>query len=346
MSGMTPQEIVHELDKYIVGQGKAKRAVAIALRNRWRRQQVAEPMRPEITPKNILMIGPDRRGQDRDRAPPRAPRRRAVHQGRGHQVHRGRLRRPRRRHHRARPGRDQRQADARAGDEARAHARAGRGGGAHSRRAGGRPRTLRPKRTRRGRNSARSCARASSTTRRSTSRWRASQPQMEILAPPGMEELTSQIQGMLSSLGGGRRRLRRMKIREALQLVTEEEAARLVNDDELKARALANAEQNGIVFLDEIDKITSRGEMRRRRRVAPGRAARPAAAGRGHHGLDALRHGEDRPHPVHRLGRVPPGQALGPDSGAAGPLPDPRRARLRCRSTTSSASWCPPTRAR
>jgi len=76
-----------------------------------------------------------------------------------------------------------------------------------------------------------------------------------------MEELTSQIQGMLSGLGSGRRRLRKMKIREALQAITEEEAARLVNDDELKARALANAEQNGIVFLDEIDKITSRGEL-------------------------------------------------------------------------------------
>src|SRR6267378_3573413 len=88
-----------------------------------------------------------------------------------------------------------------------------------------------------------------------------SQPQMEILAPPGMEELTSQIQGMLSNLGGGRRRLRRMKIREAAQLLTEEEAGRLVNDDELKSRALANAEQNGIVFLDEIDKITSRGDV-------------------------------------------------------------------------------------
>jgi ATP-dependent HslUV protease ATP-binding subunit HslU len=89
----------------------------------------------------------------------------------------------------------------------------------------------------------------------------AAQPQMEILAPPGMEELTSQIQGMLSNLGGGRRKLRRMKIREAIELITEEEAGRLVNDDELKTRALANAEQNGIVFLDEIDKITSRSEM-------------------------------------------------------------------------------------
>ncbi|HET7671104.1 MAG TPA: ATP-dependent protease ATPase subunit HslU, partial [Burkholderiales bacterium] len=86
-------------------------------------------------------------------------------------------------------------------------------------------------------------------------------PQMEILAPPGMEDLTSQIQGMLSNLGGSRRRLRKMKIREARGLIIDEEAGRLVNDDELKSRALANAEQNGIVFLDEIDKITSRAEL-------------------------------------------------------------------------------------
>ena len=90
--------------------------------NRWRRQQVAEPLRQEITPKNILMIGPDRRRQDRDRAAPGAARRRAVHQGRGDQVHRGRLRRPRRRHHRPRPGRDRDQAHARGGDEEGAHA--------------------------------------------------------------------------------------------------------------------------------------------------------------------------------------------------------------------------------
>src|SRR5581483_1110330 len=88
-----------------------------------------------------------------------------------------------------------------------------------------------------------------------------SQPQMEILAPPGMEELTSQIQGMFSNLGGGRKRLRKMRVREAARLLTDEEAARLVNDEDLKARALANAEQNGIVFLDEIDKITSRSEI-------------------------------------------------------------------------------------
>src|SRR3954470_15825148 len=89
----------------------------------------------------------------------------------------------------------------------------------------------------------------------------AASAQMEIPGPPGMEYLTSQIQGMRNNMGGVRKRLRKMKIREALELICEEEAARLVNDDELKARALANAEQNGIVFLDEIDKITSRSEV-------------------------------------------------------------------------------------
>src|SRR5690606_1629867 len=85
-------------------------------------------------------------------------------------------------------------------------------------------------------------------------------PQMEILAPPGMEDLTSQIQGMFQNLSGSRKRMRKLKIRDAMKMLTEEEAAKLINDDDLKARALANVEQNGIVFLDEIDKITARGE--------------------------------------------------------------------------------------
>ena len=86
------------------------------------------------------------------------------------------------------------------------------------------------------------------------------QPQMEIMAPPGMEELTTQIQSMFQNLGGGRRKLRKMRIAEAMKLLTDEEAARLVNDEDLKTRALRNVEQNGIVFLDEIDKIASRSE--------------------------------------------------------------------------------------
>ena len=93
MTRMTPREIVHELDKHIVGQSDAKRAVAIALRNRWRRMQVGEEMRAEITPKNILMIVADRSREDGDRPPSRPPRWRSVHQGGGNQVHRGRVRR-------------------------------------------------------------------------------------------------------------------------------------------------------------------------------------------------------------------------------------------------------------
>jgi ATP-dependent HslUV protease ATP-binding subunit HslU len=89
----------------------------------------------------------------------------------------------------------------------------------------------------------------------------ASQAQMEIFAPPGMEELTSQIQGMFQNLSGSRKKTRKLKIREALKLAAEEEAARLVNDEDLKTHALANAEQNGIVFIDEIDKIASRSEV-------------------------------------------------------------------------------------
>ncbi|TAK88406.1 MAG: ATP-dependent protease ATPase subunit HslU [Betaproteobacteria bacterium] len=261
MSGMTPQEIVHELDKYIVGQGRAKRAVAIALRNRWRRQQVAEPLRQEITPKNILMIGPTgvgkteiaRRlarladapfikveatkftevgyvGRDVDTIV-RDLVEISVKQTREQAVRRVRSR--------AQDAAEDRILDA-----------------------------LIP--------SARGAEVEESATRQKFRKKlregeldekeieievAAAQPQMEILAPPGMEDLTSQIQGMLSNLGGGRRKLRRMKIREAMQLVTDEEAGRLVNDDELKMRAVANAEQNGIVFLDEIDKITSRSEL-------------------------------------------------------------------------------------
>ena len=259
MSGMTPQEIVHELDKYIVGQAKAKRAVAIALRNRWRRQQVAEPLRQEITPKNILMMGPT--GVGKTEIARRLARLAdapfikveatkftevgyvgrdvdtiirdlveiSVKQTREQAVKRVRTR--------AQDAAEDRILAVRVGFKASEEDNV--------------TRQRFRKKLREGELDDKEIDIEVSAT----------QPQMEILAPPGMEELTSQIQGMLSNLGGGRRKLRRTKIREALELITEEEAGRLVNDDDLKTRAVANAEQNGIVFLDEIDKVTSRSEV-------------------------------------------------------------------------------------
>jgi len=266
IGSMQPQEIVHELDKYIVGQGRAKRAVAIALRNRWRRLQVAEPLRQEITPKNILMIGPTGVGKteiarrlarlaDAPFIKVEATKFTEVgYVGRDVDtivrdlveisVKQTREQAMKRMRARAQDAAEERILD-----------------------------VLLP--TARGVGFQERETEESATRQKFRKRLRegelddkeidievaATSPQMEILAPPGMEELTSQIQGMLANLGGGRRRLRRMRIREAAEILTEEEAARLVNDDELKSRALTNAEQNGIVFLDEIDKITSRSEV-------------------------------------------------------------------------------------
>jgi ATP-dependent HslUV protease ATP-binding subunit HslU len=266
MGGMTPQEIVHELDKYIVGQGRAKRSVAIALRNRWRRQQVAEPLRQEITPKNILMIGPTGVGKTE------IARRLArladapfikVEATKFTEVgYVGRdvdtivrdlveisIKQTREQATRRVRSRAEEAAEERILDTLLPSAR-----GVGFQDAGGEDSATRQKFRKKLRE-------GELDDKEIEIEVSASQPQMEIFAPPGMEELTSQIQGMLSNLGTGRKRLRRMKIREAAQILIEDEAARLVNDDELKARALANAEQNGIVFLDEIDKITSRGEM-------------------------------------------------------------------------------------
>jgi len=263
---MSPQEIVHELDKYIVGQGRAKRAVAIALRNRWRRLQVAEPLRQEITPKNILMIGPTGVGKteiarrlarlaDAPFIKVEATKFTEVgYVGRDvdtivrdlveisvKQTREQAMKRMRTRAEEA--------AEERILDVLLPAPRA----------MGFQERTAEESATRQ--KFRKKLREGELADKEIDIEVAATSPQMEILAPPGMEELTSQIQGMLSSLGSGRKRLRRMRIREAQEILAEEEAARLVNDEELKARALANAEQNGIVFLDEIDKITSRSEV-------------------------------------------------------------------------------------
>src|SRR5512140_2677 len=265
MSQMTPSEIVSELDKHIIGQDSAKRAVAIALRNRWRRQQVAEPLRQEITPKNILMIGPTGVGKTE------IARRLArladapfikVEATKFTEV--------------GYVGRDvdtivrdlvevaikdTRNAEAskvrdRAADAAEERildvlVPPAREVGFHD--AQPDDSTTRQK--------FRKMLREGKLDDKGVELEVAAMPaQMEIMAPPGMEDLTSQLQGIFQQLGGGRRKLRKMKIAEALKALTDEEAGKLVNDDEIKARALVNVEQNGIVFLDEIDKIAARQE--------------------------------------------------------------------------------------
>jgi len=261
MTQMTPQEIVHELDKNIVGQDRAKRAVAIALRNRWRRQQVRDPLRQEITPKNILMIGPTGVGKTE------IARRLArladapfikVEATKFTEVgYVGRdvdsivrdlveisVKQTREAATRVVRTRAQDAAEERILDALLPPAR-----GVEAEESGTRQKFR--KKLREG----------ELDDKEIEIEVTATPQQMEILAPPGMEDLTSQIQGMFQNLAGGRRKLRKLRIREALQLLTEEEASRLVNDEDLKAKALANAEQNGIVFLDEIDKIASRSEL-------------------------------------------------------------------------------------
>lgn len=268
---LTPQEIVTELDKHVVGQARAKRAVAIALRNRWRRQQVPDPLRHEITPKNILMIGPTGVGKteiarrlaklaDAPFIKIEATKFTEVgYVGRDvdtiirdlieigiKQTRELEMRKVRSRAEDAAeervldilvpPARDFGFASAQADEESKA---------------GNTARQTFRKRLREGGLNDREIEIEIAEPR----------AQMEIMAPPGMEEMTEQIKSMFSGMGAGKKKVRKLKIADALKMLADEEAARLVNEDELKQMAITNVEQNGIVFLDEIDKIASRSNV-------------------------------------------------------------------------------------
>ncbi|MDR1311646.1 MAG: ATP-dependent protease ATPase subunit HslU [Burkholderiaceae bacterium] len=265
---LTPKEIVNELDKHVIGQSHAKRAVAIALRNRWRRQQVDEPLRHEITPKNILMIGPTGVGKTE------IARRLArladapfikIEATKFTEVgYVGRdvetiirdltdisIKQTRETEMKAVRGRAIEAAEEQVLNKLLPPPRDFGFNAENTPPTGNNTRQVFRKRLREG----------ELDDKEIEIEITDSPPHMEIMAPPGMEEMTEQIKSMFSGLGSNRKKTRKVKITEAIRLLTEEEAAKLLNEDDIRQKAIANVEQNGIVFLDEIDKITSRSEL-------------------------------------------------------------------------------------
>jgi len=265
MSTMTPREIAHELDRHIVGQKGAKRAVAIALRNRWRRMQLDESLRAEVTPKNILMIGPTGVGKTeiarRLAKLAKAPFIKveatkftevgyvgrdvesiirdlvefSIKQLREQEVEKNQ--------HRAIDAAEERILDillppARSFEEDAAQAKDSA------------TRQVFRKKLRQG----------ELDDKEIEVDLAAVAPSVDIMAPPGMEDMTNQLQSMFSNMGKGKTSKSKMTVKKALKALQQEEAAKLVNEDDIKTQAVALAEQNGIVFIDEIDKVAKRGE--------------------------------------------------------------------------------------
>ena len=266
MSEMTPREIVSELDQYIIGQSEAKRAVAIALRNRWRRMQLQEPMRHEVTPKNILMIGPTGVGKteiarrlaklanapfikveatkftevgyvgkevdsiirDLTDSAMKLVRQREIVKNRA----------------KAEEAAEERILDA------LLPAAKNQWGEVENRDSQSNTRQIFRKKLREGQLDDKEVEIDVAGVSMG----------VEIMAPPGMEDMTSQLQSMFQNLSSGQTKKRKMKIKEALKTLIDDEAAKLVNPEELKQKAIDAVEQNGIVFIDEIDKICKKGE--------------------------------------------------------------------------------------